>query len=133
MTDPARYAVIGNPIAHSKSPDIHARFAAQTGQALTYEKLLAPLDGFATSARDFAAHDGQGMNVTVPFKLDAFALATQLTPRARMAGAVNTWRRSCLPYLSASQPPSHVPNIAAIPAVRPSQSPVSPAERPWVR
>lgn len=92
MSAPDRYAVFGNPIAHSKSPDIHARFAAQTGQVLAYEKLLAPLDGFAASAQNFAAHGGQGANVTVPFKLDAFALATELTPRARLAGAVNTLR-----------------------------------------
>jgi shikimate dehydrogenase len=87
---PDRYAVIGNPIAHSKSPDIHARFAAQSGQALTYERLLAPLDGFAAVVRGFIAHGGCGMNVTVPFKLDAYALATELSERAQAAGAVNT-------------------------------------------
>ena len=90
MNKPDRYAVIGNPIAHSKSPDIHARFAAQTGQTLTYERLLAPLDGFAKTVRDFIAQGGKGMNVTVPFKLEAFEMATALTERARMAGAVNT-------------------------------------------
>ena len=90
MTELDRYAVIGNPIAHSKSPDIHARFAAQTGQALTYEKLLAPLNSFDETARSFIAHSGRGMNVTVPFKLDAFSMATKLTDRARSAGAVNT-------------------------------------------
>jgi shikimate dehydrogenase len=89
---PDRYAVVGNPIAHSKSPDIHARFAAQTGQALTYERLLAPLDGFAASMREFAAQGGKGANVTVPFKLEAHAMATALTPRAEAAGAVNTLR-----------------------------------------
>jgi shikimate dehydrogenase len=87
---PARYVVIGNPIAHSKSPDIHARFAAQTQQHLDYARLLAPLDGFAAAVRDFIAQGGQGANVTVPFKLDAHALATRLTARARAAGAVNT-------------------------------------------
>jgi shikimate dehydrogenase len=87
---PDRYAVIGNPIAHSKSPDIHARFAAQTRQALTYERLLAPLDGFEAVVRRFIAQGGKGMNVTVPFKLDAYALATKLSERARAAGAVNT-------------------------------------------
>lgn len=87
---PARYVVIGNPIAHSKSPDIHARFAAQTQQHLDYARLLAPLDGFAAAVRDFVAQGGQGANVTVPFKLDAHALATRLTARARAAGAVNT-------------------------------------------
>jgi shikimate dehydrogenase len=85
-----RYAVIGNPIAHSKSPDIHARFAAQTRQDLTYERLLAPLEGFADTVQTFIAHGGKGTNVTVPFKLEAHALATTLTPRARAAGAVNT-------------------------------------------
>lgn len=87
---PDRYAVIGNPIAHSKSPDIHARFAAQTGQHLVYERMLAPLDGFAQTVRDFIRAGGKGANVTVPFKLEAHALATTLTPRARAAGAVNT-------------------------------------------
>jgi len=89
-TQPDRYAVIGNPIAHSKSPDIHARFAQQTSQTLTYERLLAPLDGFAETAHAFIAADGKGMNVTVPFKLEAYALATSLTARANAAGAVNT-------------------------------------------
>jgi shikimate dehydrogenase len=85
-----RYAVIGNPISHSKSPAIHARFAAQTGQALSYEALLAPLDGFADAVRAFREAGGRGMNVTVPFKLEAFALAERHSPRARAAGAVNT-------------------------------------------
>ena len=85
-----RYAVIGHPIAHSKSPRIHAAFARQTGQALCYEAILAPLDGFSTSVHAFRAAGGRGMNVTVPFKLEAFALADQHTPRARAAGAVNT-------------------------------------------
>lgn len=88
MTD--RYAVIGNPIAHSKSPDIHARFAAQTSQHLIYERLLAPLDDFAASVRQFIAQGGKGANVTVPFKLEAFAIADQLSERAQAAGAVNT-------------------------------------------
>lgn len=87
---PDRYAVIGNPIAHSKSPDIHARFAQQTVQDLTYERLLAPLDGFEEAVRAFVAAGGKGMNVTVPFKLDAHAIATSLTERAKAAGAVNT-------------------------------------------
>ena len=90
MTAPARYAVIGNPIAHSKSPEIHAWFAQQTGQNLTYERLLAPLDGFEKTVRDFIANGGCGANVTVPFKLEAHALADQLSARARAAGAVNT-------------------------------------------
>jgi shikimate dehydrogenase len=85
-----RYVVIGNPVAHSKSPDIHARFAAQTGQNLTYERLLAPLDGFDATVRALIAEGGKGANVTVPFKLEAYAIATTLTERAEAAGAVNT-------------------------------------------
>jgi shikimate dehydrogenase len=85
-----RYAVIGNPIAHSKSPDIHARFAQQTGQAMVYERLLAPLDGFAATVHAFVREGGKGANVTVPFKLQAHVLATRLTERAQAAGAVNT-------------------------------------------
>lgn len=87
---PDRYVVIGNPIAHSKSPDIHARFAAQTGQNMVYERLLAPLDGFAHAVHDFIRAGGKGANVTVPFKLEAHAMATSLTARATAAGAVNT-------------------------------------------
>lgn len=92
MTD--RYAVIGNPIAHSKSPRIHAEFARQTGQDLRYVALLAPLDGFVEVAQAFAAGGGCGANVTVPFKEAAFQLANARTPRAQAAGAVNTLRFS---------------------------------------
>ena len=88
MTD--RYAVVGNPVGHSQSPRIHALFAAQTAQDMRYEALLAPLDGFAATVRAFIAAGGRGMNVTVPFKEEAFRLATRLTGRARAAGAVNT-------------------------------------------
>jgi shikimate dehydrogenase len=88
MTD--RYAVFGNPIAHSKSPEIHARFAVQTGQDIQYERILAPLDGFALSVQEFMKAGGRGANVTVPFKLEAYELATELTGRAQAAGAVNT-------------------------------------------
>ncbi|QNA90411.1 shikimate dehydrogenase [Massilia sp. Dwa41.01b] len=85
-----RYCVIGNPIAHSKSPEIHPVFAAQTGQRLVYERCLAPLDGFAATVRGLVAQGYKGANVTVPFKLEAAALATHLSARARAAGAVNT-------------------------------------------
>jgi len=85
-----QYVVIGNPIAHSKSPAIHARFAELTGQQLDYQRLLAPLDGFAGAVHDFIAAGGKGANVTVPFKLEAFALANELSDRAKIAGAVNT-------------------------------------------
>jgi len=88
MTD--RYAVFGHPIAHSKSPRIHAEFARQTGQDLSYEAILAPLDGFAAAVQAFRAADGKGANVTVPFKEQAFELATRRTARAEAAGAVNT-------------------------------------------
>jgi shikimate dehydrogenase len=93
---PDRYAVIGNPVAHSKSPLIHAAFASATDQAMSYERLLAPLDGFAAAAQRFASEGGMGLNVTAPFKLDAFALATEKSARARSAGACNTlaWRGS---------------------------------------
>jgi shikimate dehydrogenase len=85
-----RYGVIGNPIAHSKSPEIHTLFARQTHQQLSYERLLGPLNGFedyALALRDAGYH---GVNVTIPFKLDAAKLADDLLPRARLAGAVNT-------------------------------------------
>ncbi|MBM3336601.1 MAG: shikimate dehydrogenase [Betaproteobacteria bacterium] len=87
---PDHYAVIGNPIEHSKSPQVHALFAQQTQQAMHYERLLAPVDHFADSVHEFIAQGGRGANVTVPFKLEAFALAQELTPRAKAAGAVNT-------------------------------------------
>lgn len=85
-----RYAVFGNPVAHSKSPRIHAAFAHQTGQDLHYEAILAPANGFAAAIAAFRVAGGRGANVTVPFKLEACALATRLTPRAQLAGAVNT-------------------------------------------
>ena len=88
MTD--RYAVFGHPIAHSKSPLIHAAFARQTGQDMRYDAILAPLDGFAASVAAFIAAGGRGANVTVPFKEEAFRLAGRLSPRAQRAGAVNT-------------------------------------------
>ena len=85
-----RYAVIGNPIEHSKSPIIHEAFAQATGQALEYTKILAPLDNFAETVQTLIGNGFKGANVTVPFKLEAFQLANQLTERAHDAGAVNT-------------------------------------------
>jgi shikimate dehydrogenase len=85
-----RYAVIGNPIAHSKSPQIHAEFARQSGQSMQYEAVLGPEHGFADTVRAFAASGGRGMNVTVPFKLEAYDLCDHLSERAQAAGAVNT-------------------------------------------
>ena len=87
---PDRYAVFGNPIAHSKSPQIHAEFARLTNQDLTYERLLAPLDGFAAAVHAERARGLCGCNVTLPFKTEAFGLATLHTNRAALAGAVNT-------------------------------------------
>ncbi|HEX3097624.1 MAG TPA: shikimate dehydrogenase [Usitatibacter sp.] len=84
-----RYAVIGNPIAHSLSPKIHARFAAQLGDPVEYSALLAPLDGFAAVARAFLEGGGRGANVTLPFKVEAFELADASSERARAAGAAN--------------------------------------------
>lgn len=85
-----RYAVIGNPIAHSKSPLIHAAFAKQTMQDVSYERILAPLDGFEATVRDLMAKGYKGVNVTVPFKFEAFQLAKQHSSRALFAGAANT-------------------------------------------
>lgn len=90
MTD--HYAVIGNPIAQSKSPQIHTMFAQATGQDMVYNKLEAPLDGFADAVLRFRAAGGRGLNVTAPFKLQALAMATQARPAAWAAGAANTLR-----------------------------------------
>jgi len=87
---PDQYAVIGNPVAHSKSPQIHAEFARQTGQDLVYERLLAPADGFKATIEAFNARGGLGVNVTLPFKVQAYGYATLLSERARAAQAVNT-------------------------------------------
>jgi len=88
MTD--RYAVIGNPISHSKSPLIHRLFAEQTGQDMSYEAIEAPLDGFAATVQRLRAEGYKGCNVTVPFKFEAHALCDRLGERAREAKAVNT-------------------------------------------
>ena len=84
------YCVMGNPVAHSKSPWIHARFAELTGQSLHYEKRLINLDGFEAAVRSFAAEGGLGCNVTVPFKFAAAALASRISERAALAQAANT-------------------------------------------
>ncbi|HEY8569882.1 shikimate dehydrogenase [Microbulbifer sp.] len=85
-----RYAVIGNPIKQSMSPEIHTAFAQETDQDLEYGKLFAEVDGFKAAADEFFAAGAKGLNVTAPFKLDAFEYAEKLTERARTAGAVNT-------------------------------------------
>jgi shikimate dehydrogenase len=85
-----RFVVIGNPVAHSLSPEIHARFARATGEAMSYERLLVAPGDFARAAGEFFAAGGCGANVTLPFKMDAFVFARERTPRAEEAGAVNT-------------------------------------------
>ncbi len=88
MTD--KYAVIGNPIAHSKSPQIHKLFAQQTGQDISYEAILAPPNGFAATVERLRREGYKGCSITVPFKFEAFQAATQLSERAQAAKAVNT-------------------------------------------
>jgi shikimate dehydrogenase len=88
MTD--RYAVIGNPVSHSKSPAIHAQFAAQTGQDIVYVRLAAPKRGFRAEVERFVAHGGRGLNITVPFKQEAASVCQQLSERAKFAQAANT-------------------------------------------
>jgi len=85
-----RYAVFGNPIEHSKSPFIHSRFAEQTGQQLEYTAQRVDVDDFAQAVARFAGNNGKGLNITVPFKQDAWRLATARSARAERAGAVNT-------------------------------------------
>ncbi len=87
---PDRYAVMGNPIGHSKSPQIHTQFAAQTGQCMTYEALLVELGEFPSAVVTFHSAGGKGLNITVPFKQEAWQLAKLRTARAERAGAVNT-------------------------------------------
>lgn len=97
MTDTsiARYCVIGHPIAHSRSPWIHARFAEQTGQSIRYEAIDSPPDAFAATLQRLKKAGYAGCNVTVPFKHEAFAAAQSHTPRATLAQAANTlvWQR----------------------------------------
>ena len=84
------YAVIGNPIHHSLSPTIHAQFAKQIGLSISYEKILAPVDGFIVTANNFISSGGFGFNITVPFKIEAYNLVDEYTLNAKIAGAVNT-------------------------------------------
>lgn len=90
MTD--RYAVIGNPIGFSKSPYIHSTFAQATGQDIDYTAIEGPLGGFAAAVDAFRAAGGKGLNITAPFKLDAFAYATERSERAQLAGAANAMK-----------------------------------------
>ena len=88
-----RYVVVGNPIAHSRSPWIHAEFARATGQVMRYERQLVarePAAAFGRFVAEFVAAGGRGMNVTLPFKERAFEVAVRHSDRARLAGAVNT-------------------------------------------
>ena len=87
MTD--LYAVIGNPVAHSKSPQIHAAFARAQSQVIDYQRLFGDLGAFVTTVQTFRKQGGKGLNVTVPFKLEAYAYAQTLSERAQQAGAVN--------------------------------------------
>jgi shikimate dehydrogenase len=89
---PDRYAVLGNPVAHSQSPFIHAEFARQTGQPIDYTRVLCAMDGFAQAVRDFAESGARGCNITMPFKFQAAALAAEVTPRAALAQAANVLR-----------------------------------------
>ena len=105
-----RYAVFGNPIAHSKSPFIHTLFARQTQQTMSYERIEAPLDGFVVALERFFAQGGKGCNVTVPFKEDAYRMAMQLSPRAKLAGAVKTpCAHTCASPGLLSSPPAAKP------------------------
>ena len=87
MTD--RYAVIGNPVEHSKAPPIHTAFAEQTGEDIIYDRILGDLEDFAGDVRDFFADGGKGLNITIPFKEHAWELVNERSPRAALAGAVN--------------------------------------------
>ena len=88
--NPVRLAVVGNPVAHSRSPQIHARFAAAAGHAVDYSRVESPLAQFAVTVRAFADVGARGCNITVPFKGEAFAACARLSDRARRAQAVNT-------------------------------------------
>lgn len=91
-TTPARYAVMGNPVAHSKSPLIHRHFAHQFGHDIEYTALWVDIDGFKEAVEQFRDEGGKGLNITIPFKLEAFQLSDNLSDRAKLAEAVNTIR-----------------------------------------
>lgn len=93
MSKTDKYAVFGNPIKHSKSPLIHAEFARQSGQTMQYRAIRVELDDFAPAVQRFFGSGGCGLNITVPFKQQAFELADTLTPRASRAKAVNVLSR----------------------------------------
>jgi len=95
-----QYVVAGNPVEHSQSPFIHAEFARQTGQSLEYGRLLVPLEGFGEAIRALAGSGAKGCNITVPFKFDAFALATHRTDRAALAQAANVLRFDAAGWLA---------------------------------
>jgi len=85
-----KYAVIGNPIHHSLSPTIHSQFAKQIGLSISYEKILAPLDGFTVTVKNFVSAGALGFNITVPFKVEAYDLVDECTSNANIASSVNT-------------------------------------------
>ena len=95
---PKRFAVIGNPVSHSLSPQIHQSFAQQFGHQIEYERLAAPVDGFADAAREFFDQGGTGLNVTLPFKQEAFEWVNERDVLATEAGAVNTILRRKIAY-----------------------------------
>ena len=88
-----KYAVFGNPIKHSKSPAIHKQFAISLGEQIDYRAILAPIDNFEKTVSNFFAQGGKGANITMPFKEQAFAMADELTPLAKIVGAVNTLKK----------------------------------------
>ena len=130
MTD--KYAVIGNPIAHSKSPLIHSEFAKQTGQAMAYEAILAPLNDFAGAVQTLITQGYKGVNVTVPFKFAAYDMADQRSERAMAAGAANTERAkvpgpapASTTVNGAGQPSSRHQSSSARARTAPNSGPIS--------
>ncbi|MDH3693793.1 MAG: shikimate dehydrogenase, partial [Gammaproteobacteria bacterium] len=87
---PPLFAVMGNPVAHSKSPQIHQLFAEQCGVRLQYDRIQVDVGGFEQAVQHFKSNGGRGLNITVPFKVEAWRLADELSPRAQRAEAVNT-------------------------------------------